>query len=105
LKLDNGRLRAKLLEVNDSLHLGFGDLHFKVNNVSGHLRDLADQVNVTALIDRLDAMVQYMRTSEVTRVVMIACTITLFVGVGLTALSVSSTRAIFTLLLQYVIFA
>jgi hypothetical protein len=91
LTLDHGRLRTKLLHVNDSLHLGLGELQFKLSNVSGllqrvaslantttlsfanvthHLGQLIDGVNVTALREQFEAVKAYVAFSMTMQVLL-----------------------------------
>jgi hypothetical protein len=109
LTLDHGRLRAKLLHVNDSLHLGLGELQFKLSNVSGllqrvaslantttlsfpnvthHLGQLIDGVNVTALREQFEAVKAYVASSMTMQVLLVCCTVSLFVGCGMLSLAV-----------------
>jgi hypothetical protein len=109
LSLDNGRLRAKLHHVNDSLHVGLGDLQFQLSNVSGllnkvatftnntqlgltnitqNLGKFAEYVNTTALFEQLEVIKGYLRSTEVMQVVVICSTLSFFVGAGMMALAV-----------------
>jgi hypothetical protein len=94
---------------NDSLRLGLGDLEFKLSNVSGllqkvvsftntstlsfpnvthHLGQLIDGVNITALKEQFEAIKAYVASSVTMQVLLVCCTLLLFVGCGMMSLVV-----------------
>jgi hypothetical protein len=94
---------------NDSLRFGLGDLEFKLSNVSGvlqkvasvvnastlsfpnvthHLGQLFDGVNITALQEQFKAIKAYVASSVTMQVLLVCCTLSLFVGCGMMSLAV-----------------
>ena len=91
---------------NDTLRVGVGDLEFKLSNVSGVLRKVAsfanvsttnvthqfgqlfDNVNVTALQEQFEAFKAYVASSVTMQILLICCTVSLFVGCGMMSLVV-----------------
>jgi hypothetical protein len=107
--LSSPRTSASFSLKNDSLRLGLGDLEFKLSNVSGvlqkvasavnastlsfpnvthHLGQLFDGVNITALQEQFEAIKAYVASSVTMQVLLVCCTLSLFVGCGMMSLVV-----------------
>jgi hypothetical protein len=100
------RASVPFLLKNDSLRRGLGDLEFKLSNVSGVLKKVAsfanvstlnvthqlgqlfDSVNVTALQEQFEAFKAYVASSVTMQVLLVCCTLSLFVGCGMMSLVV-----------------
>jgi hypothetical protein len=88
----------------DSLHLGFGDLEFKLSNVSGLLNKVGsfvnistvthklgqffEGVNITALQEQFEDFKAYVASSVTMQILLVCSTLSLLVGCGLMSLVV-----------------
>jgi hypothetical protein len=89
---------------NDSVHFGFGDLEFKLSNVSGLVNEvgsfvntstlanifgqLFEGVNITALQEQFEDFKAYVASSVTMQILLVCTTLSLFVGCGLMSLVV-----------------